>query len=461
MRLMTSALISLLALSGPASSTDASQFATGSVDSGQPYVTLRHPAWTRDAVTYQMSLRQFTKEGTFVAAARDLPRLQRLGVDIIWLMPIHPIGVQARLGTLGSPYSVRDYRTVNPEFGTMEDMKAFVAAAHKLGLHVILDWVDNHSARDNPLTVQHPDWYEKDWKGDFRPATWVTWSDIIDFDYSKPAMRRYMTEAMKFWVAEADVDGFRADYAGGVPLDFWENARAEVEDIKPVFMLAEWEYPDLHRRAFDATYAWRLVQAMKDVAAGRSNVGAINDYFGLQDNAWPREGYRLAFTSNHDVNLSEGTDSELFGPALRSMIALTFIADTMPMIYNGQETASSKRLNFLTKDPIEWKNDSIYEYYNMLIRMKKNNPSLHNGQFGGRMVPVATNLPGQIFSFMREKAKNKVLALFNFSGSNQNVQFSDNQVQGKYKGMDGNSVILSNDSRIGLKPWEYRVFIAN
>ena len=195
-------------------------------------------------------------EGTFKAAQEQLPRLQAMGVDILWLMPIHPIGEKNRKGTLGSPYSVKDYFGVNPEFGTEQDFRDFVTAAHELGMKVILDWVANHSAWDNPLVDEHPEWYSRDWKGDFHPTPWWDWSDIIDFDYSQPGIRQYMTEAMTYWVSEFDVDGYRCDVAGYVPLDFWNNVRKELDAIKPVFMLAEWEERDLHREAFDMTYGW-------------------------------------------------------------------------------------------------------------------------------------------------------------------------------------------------------------
>ena len=218
------ALLALVALGAPARAAD-------------PYDPVdlsgvKHPDWAKNAVLYQLNTRQFTPEGTFRAAEKQLPRLKALGADIIWLMPVHPIGEKNRKGTLGSPYSVRDYYGVNPEFGTMADLKSFVRAAHKLGMHVILDWVANHSAWDNPLVARHPDWYDRDWKGDFRPTPWWDWSDIIDFDFRQTGIRRYMADAMLFWVSEADVDGFRADVAAYMPLDFWERVRGDLDKAK-------------------------------------------------------------------------------------------------------------------------------------------------------------------------------------------------------------------------------------
>ncbi|MGH6611884.1 MAG: alpha-amylase family glycosyl hydrolase, partial [Burkholderiaceae bacterium] len=249
------ALLSVLACVAPSASAAES---TRDPYAPSPYIQIRHPEWTRDAVIYQLNTRQFTREGTLRAAQAELPRLAKLGVGIVWLMPIHPIGEKNRKGTLGSPYTVREYRAVNPELGTLDDLKAFVAEAHRLEMRVILDWVANHTAWDNPLVAQHPDWYVSDWKGDFQPTPWWDWSDIIDLDYAQPGLRKYMTEAMAYWVREADIDGYRCDVAGFVPLDFWNNVRRELEAVKPgnVFLLAEWEERDLHAHAFDMSYAW-------------------------------------------------------------------------------------------------------------------------------------------------------------------------------------------------------------
>ena len=221
-------------------------------------------------------------------------------------------------------------------------------------------------------------------------------------------------------------------------------------------MLADWEYPEFHRKAFDATYAWKLVQAMKDVAGGRADTGALVSYFSWQDNAWPREALKMAYTSNHDLNASEGTDKELFHAALPAMIALTFAADTIPLIYNGQEAGNEKRLNFLTRDPVIWHEDPMGDFYTHLIRWKKANPALHNGQYGGRMVPIKTSLPQKIFSFVRQKDKNKVLAIFNFSNQQQNVEIVDRLAAGKYNNFeDGRSFDIITGMQINIEPWKY------
>ena len=243
---------------------------------------LSHPEWARSASIYQINQRQFTPEGTFRAAEAHLPRLRDFGVDIVWLMPVNPIGERNRKGDLGSPYAVKDYYAVNPEFGTVDDLRHFVDTAHDLGLHVILDWVANHTAWDNVLVTEHPEWYARDWKGDFRPTPWWDWHDIIDLDYSHEGLREWMTAAMVHWVKEVGVDGYRCDVAGFVPLDFWETVRRELDEVKPVFMLAEWEARDLQVRAFDATYAWSWNETMHRIAHGMAGLDVLTDLLRLE-----------------------------------------------------------------------------------------------------------------------------------------------------------------------------------
>lgn len=425
-----------------------------------PYVKLTHPGWSRGAVLYQLNTRQFTEEGTFKAATRELPRLKDLGVDILWLMPIHPIGEVNRKGSLGSPYSVKDYYGVNPEFGTLEDLKAFVAAAHELGMHVILDWVANHTAWDNPLVLQRPDWYARDWKGDFRPTPWWDWSDIIDLDYSKPELRRYMTEAMKYWVETVDIDGFRCDVAGYVPLDFWENARAELEAIKPVFMLAEWEGRDVHARAFDATYAWSWNNSVHAIAMGKADVGALFGYYSGNESAWPDDAYRMVYVSNHDQNAWDGTESERFGEALEAAIVLSVVGEGIPLIYNGQEAGEEKRLAFFDKDPINWREHRIGDLYRKLFALKHSTRALWNGAAGARMIPVVNSAPSKVLSFVRFGDEDGVFAVINFSPEAQTVTFPQSLHHGRYtEYFSGAEAHFDADSKLVLEPWSYRIYV--
>ncbi len=423
----------------------------------KPFVTLANPEWTRDAVLYQINTRQFTREGTFAAAEKELPRLKALGVDILWLMPIHPIGEKNRKGSLGSPYSVKDYLGVNPEFGTVEDLRSFVDAAHEQGFKVILDWVANHSAWDNPLVTEHPDWYIKDWKGDFQPTPWWDWSDIIDFDWTNRDLRKYMTEAMVYWVKEVGVDGFRCDVAGYVPLDFWENARAELEAVKPVFMLAEFNHRDVHRVAFDASYAWGWNNAMHDIAVGKANTGALYGYYSENESAWPIEAMRMTYVENHDQNAWEGTSFERFGPALPAAIVLSFVGEGIPLVHNGVEAGNEKRLEFFEKDPIAWRQHPNGDLIRRLIAYRKTHPALRNGKWGARMVGVENSSPQQVFSFLRERDADRIFVVMNFSPERRTVNFPTAQAQGDYEDFNGGRVTINPETAMTLEPWGWRV----
>jgi len=426
----------------------------------KPAVRLTHPEWSKNAVLYQLNTRQFTKEGTLKAATAQLPRLKALGADVIWLMPIHEIGVKNRKGTLGSPYSVKDYYSVNPELGTLDDLKAFTAEAHRLGLQVILDWVANHTAWDNPLTVQHPDWYERALDGHFRPTPWWDWSDIINLSYAKAETRQYMTEAMMYWVREADIDGFRADVAGFVPLDFWETARAQLETIKPVFLLAEWEMRDVHYAAFDASYAWSWSEAMRKIARGEADVNALFVFYSWNESAYPREAMRLVMTSNHDQNAWEGTEFEWFGPAREAAIVLSVVGEGLPLIYNGQEAGNEKRLAFFERDPIVWREHPQGRLFKTLFALKHANRALWNGQWGGRMHSVVNSAPGKVLSFFRRVEGDQVFAAINFSGQARSVTFTGSHHLGAYvDAFSGEAMTLENTTAITLPAWGYRVLV--
>ncbi len=426
----------------------------------KPYVKIKHPDWSKNAAIYQVNTRQFSAEGTFRAVEQQLPRLHKLGIDIIWLMPIHPIGEENRKGTLGSPYAVKDYFAVNPEFGTMEDLKKLVAAAHDQGMHVILDWVANHTAWDNVIVHEHPEWYDRDYKGDLHPTPWWDWSDIIDLDYSQPGLREYMTRAMKFWVEEAGVDGYRCDVAGFVPLDFWNEVRKELDEIKPVFMLAEWEARDLHAEAFDMTYAWSWNEAMHKICTGKADVNSLYTYYAWNECAFPPNSIRMTFVSNHDKNSWEGTMWEQFGSGLEAAIALSVVGEGMPLIYNGQEAGNRKRLEFFEKDPIQWQEHPIGELYSKLFSLMKENTALWHVSWGATMIKVPNNAESQVLSFVRQNEKDKVFAVFNFSDRLIRVEFEEELYYGSYTEFNTvKKVMLENDSVIKMSPWSYKIFI--
>ncbi len=426
----------------------------------KPYVQLSNPEWLRDAVIYEINTRQFTPEGTFRSATNQLPAIKELGADIIWLMPVHTIGSKNRKGRLGSPYSVQDYYHIHPDLGNEDDLKHLVKEAHRLGMYVILDWVANHTAWDNVLVKRHPEWYARDWKGDFRPSQWWDWSDIIELDYSHAGLRKYIIDAMKYWIREFDLDGFRADMAGFVPLDFWELARKELEEIKPVFMLAEWESRDMHANAFDAGYAWSWWDAVYDIANKKvPDLAPLHVYYSWNDRFYPKESIRMTFVTNHDKNAWEGTSRELFGDALEAAIVLSFAGDGMPLIYNGQEAGDTKKLAFFEKDPIPWKEHPHGELYKKLIRLKKNNPALWNGQWGGPVIQVQNSRDDLVLSFLRQKEENRVLALINFSDYTQQIQFHTEVHYGQYVDQEtGVKTSFSADTKLRLAPWKAKIF---
>jgi len=427
-----------------------------------PYVKLHHPDWVKNATIYQINTRQFTTEGTFRAAEAQLPRLKALNIDILWLMPIHEIGLKHRKGPLGSPYAVRDYYSVNPEFGTLADLKHFVAAAHALGMHVILDWVANHTAWDNVLVAQHPEWYQRDWKGSFRPTPWWDWSDIINLDYHQPGLRRYMTGALKYWVQEADVDGYRCDVAGFVPLDFWNNARKELDAIKPVFMLAEWESRDLHAEAFDMTYAWSWYDAVSAIAKGKSDLNSLFVYYSWNESSFPPDCLRMTFLSNHDKNSWEGTMNEQFGAAAPAAAVLSVVGDGLPLLYNSQESGETKRLQFFERDPIVWQEHPMGELYRRLFALKHANTALWNGHWGALMVNVPNSARAEVLSFVRRNEHDKVFAVINFSAKPQPVRFEETLCHGAYtEYFTREKVTVSADTEFTLPAWGYRVLVAD
>jgi len=426
----------------------------------EPYVQIQHPEWSRDAVIYQVNTRQFTPEGTFAAAQQQLPRLKELGVDILWLMPVQEIGLKNRKGSLGSPYSIRDYKSVNAEFGDLVSLKRFVDAAHGLGMHVILDWVANHTAWDNPLVEEHPDWFRRNFAGEFHSPSWTDWSDVIQLDYSHPGLRRYMADAMRWWVAEVGMDGFRCDVAGFVPLDFWNQVRADLDQVRPVFMLAEWDTRDLHAKAFDMTYAWSWNDALHRIASGKADVNALNSYHYRDENSWPHDAMRMLFVSNHDKNAWEGTQFERFGDALENAIVLSVVSKGMPLIYNGQEAGNTKRLDFFERDPIEWREHPVGDLYRRLIALKKAHSALWNGRWGAAMEQVVNSEPARVFSFVRQDENDKVFGVFNFSGEPVTVSFSGALPHGSYREFNnGDPVAIGGGFELQLPAWSNRVFV--
>lgn len=298
----------------------------------QPSVEYRHPAWSYPANIYELNTRQFTPEGTFTAAEKHLPRLRDMGVEIIWLMPVYPIGVEERKGELGSYYAISDYKAINPEFGTLADFRHFVDAAHKLGFKVIIDWVANHTSRD-AVWLDSLSWYVLDEQG--IPTPQYDWTDVAKLNYANPNMRNAMIDAMLFWVRQHGVDGFRCDVAGEVPIEFWERAVDSLRVAKPdIFMLAEAEQPGLHAKVFDMTYAWRLHHILNNIAKGKDNADSLRSALAKEARRFPQDAMRMVFTSNHDENSWKGSEIERMGSAAPTFAVLTYLLPGMPLVYN-------------------------------------------------------------------------------------------------------------------------------
>ena len=323
-----------------------------SVSCSQEKAEPAHPEWAYDAVIYEMNVRQYTPEGTLAAAAQHLPRLKELGTDVVWLMPIYPIGVKERKGTLGSYYAISDYCDVNPEFGTLADFDAFLDEAHKEGLKVILDWVANHTSPDAKWIDGKPlDWYERDSLGN--TIVQYDWTDIAALNYDNEDMRHEMRESMRFWL-DRGIDGFRCDMACEVPMDFWKGTIDSLRnEFGHIYMLAEGEDPQLHEAGFDASYSWELHHMLNAIAQGRSNADSLRNYLSRNVERFGEDAFRLMFTSNHDENSWAGTEFERMGDAAEVMAALTFtLPQGQPLIYTGQEVGFDHRFLFFEKDPI-------------------------------------------------------------------------------------------------------------
>ena len=417
------------------------------------------PEWAKSAVTYEVNIRQYTPEGTFKAFEAHLPRLKELGVDILWLMPVTPISVKNRKGSLGSYYSVKDYKAINPEFGTMDDFKNLVNKAHEMGFKVIVDWVANHTGWDNPWITEHPEWYTHDSTGAIIPPN-LDWSDIADLNFDSQPMRHAMIDAMKFWLNETNIDGFRCDVAWGVPQDFWEAATASLDSVKPVFMLAEDEdHPGFLEKAFESDYAWKFHHLINDVAQGKKKAADIRAYFSGEANKYAPGSFPMQFITNHDENSWAGSEYERMGDAVQAFAALTFTVEGMPLIYSGQEAGLKKRLLFFEKDTINWSDLSMQKFYASLVKLKHDNQALWNGNYGGSMNLLDVSVPDRVFAFSREQDGNEVIAIFNLSGETSETSVKM-QKPGDYTDyFSGEKLSLGADATLSLAPWSYKIFI--
>jgi len=425
----------------------------------QPESTVQSPSWSYDKVIYEVNLRQFTSTGTINEFKEHLPRLKELGAEILWLMPIHPIGEINRKGKLGSYYSVKDYFDIDPALGTKEDFAGLVKEVHSLGMFIIIDWVANHTSWDNEWTNEHPDFYKKDSTGKFIPPV-PDWSDVIALDYNNKKLWEKMTEALEYWVKDFNIDGYRCDVAEMVPIEFWNSLRPRLEKIKPVFMLAEAESPGLHLHAFDMSYSWEFHHLLERIVKKEKDATAILHELEKEAKHYPSNSFRMRFTTNHDENSWNGTEFEKFGDGADAMAVLSATIPGMFLIYSGQEAGNRKRLDFFEKDNIEWKESKYTDFYKKLFNLKKENPALWNGKKGGEFKYVLPSDEKSIFSFVREKDGNKIFVVVNLSEQKQDVGFNSSVIAGTYNELFwSEKVNIEKKYKLTLNPWEDKVFV--
>jgi cyclomaltodextrinase / maltogenic alpha-amylase / neopullulanase len=369
--------------------------------------------WIRDAVIYEVYPRSFSKEGTFNAITAKLDQLKDLGVTILWLMPIHQIGQEKKKGSVGSPYAVRDYYSINPDYGTAQELRRLITEAHKRGLKVIIDIVANHTSWDSVL-MKNPEFYKRDAQG---KITWpYDWTDVAWLNYENPKLREYVTEMLKHWIREFDLDGFRCDVAGEIPVDFWEKARVEIEKIKPdIIMVAEASKADLMVKAFDLDYAWPLHSALNQVLMQNSPATTIRRVWEEERAKFPRGAVHMYFSDNHDESRAIARFGERGALAAS---ALVFMLDGVPLLYNGMEvgdTTESGAPALFEKLPIFWgiteRRPQFPSFYKQIIPLRRDQPAIRNGE----ITWIRNSDEQRVISFLRGTGKQEVLVTINLS----------------------------------------------
>lgn len=448
MKIICAAMTVLLLLSGCSSKAN----------SPKDTSKFRSPDWAKNTTIYEVNVRQYTKEGTFKAFENHLSRLKELGVDTLWFMPINPISKEKRQGTLGSYYAVQNYKEVNPEFGTIDDFKELVNKCHSMGFKVIIDWVANHTGWDNPW-IKNKDWYLQNEKGEIVSPPGLNWDDVAQLNYNNKDMRKTMLEDMEYWIKDINIDGFRCDHAEGVPVGFWEEARAALDKIKPVYMLAEDDTkPEFLDKAFNTNYGFDLYKTMNGLATNSSSVASLESSIDKIKDDYSKGAYPLLFTSNHDENSWNGTEYERLGGAVKTMAALTYVVPGVPLIYTAQEFGMNKRLKFFEKDQIEEKKSDMTDLYKELNKLRKDNKALWNYD-GDKNATYLEGSNADVFTIVREKDGNTVIGVFNFTNKKINSKIKFDNLAGKYKDYEsGQTVNLEKEQSVDLEAWGFKIY---
>ena len=408
---------------------------------------------------YEVNTRQYTQEGTFRAFSRHLDRLADMGIDILWFMPVTPISQQGRKGTLGSYYAASDHRSVNPEFGSLQDFQALVKKAHQLGMRVIIDWVANHTGCDHHWTQTHPEFYKRNEDGQFFDAH--GWDDVIDLDYNYPGLRKEMIDSMRWWIDQCGIDGFRCDMAMLTPADFWAEARAALDPVKPLFWLAELdplENPQ-HMTVFDAGYAWRWMHASREfLEPWHHRVHQLEETLHKYANPQENPGWPAWFTSNHDENSWNGTEYEKYGDMALPLAVFSCTWPGIFLMYSGQELPNNKRLAFFDRDPIEWTTDvpGLHNFFKQLLGLRNTHPAFSTGN----ALRLQTSHDNHVFSYLRITENSAILVVLNLSGYRHwDFTIRDVRLSGSFTELfSGKEQDFAQDSGIDLAPWAYQVW---
>jgi glycosidase len=413
------------------------------------------PDWVKDAVIYEIFPRQYSKKGDFNSITADLDRLQNIGVTVLWLMPVHPIGQLKKKGTIGSPYAVQDFYAVNPDYGTKEDLKRLIAESHRRGMKVIIDIVANHTSWDSVM-MKTKGFHTTNDKGEVIPPI-ADWADVADLNYDNPELRKYMIEMLKYWVREFDLDGFRCDVAGFVPTDFWETARAEVDKIKAdTIWLAEWESPDLLVKAFNLDYSWANHAILDKVLHGQAPAYEIRKTWEADRAKNPRGAIRMRFSDNHDERRAIARFGERGALAAQ---ALAFTLDGVPMFYNGMEAGDTTESGFpalFEKMPVFWdaavRRPEFPKFYKGMTELRKNSIALRRGD----LTWLKNSDEARVLTFKRTSGNEEIIVAINTTSA---PFFGSTEAAGVYEEItphvEGKTAGLPS---LSLESFGYRIF---
>mgnify|MGYP006088856917 FL=1 len=414
----------------------------------------------KDGVIYEVNIRQYSESGRFDDFTKDIYKLKDLGVKIIWLMPIHPISKVKRKGTLGSYYSISDYKDVNPEFGNKQDFDELIAEAHKNDMLVILDWVANHTGWDHHWIKTNPEYYTTNSKGEItdpiNPDTGESWgwTDVADLNFDNMEMQNEMIEAMEYWVNEHNIDGYRADAAHSCPPSFWKKSIERLNNIKNVIMLAESDgyHPGGFEliEMFDMSYNWSGHHVLNNIAKKENNSDDLSFNINRNYKDLSAEHILMNFTSNHDENTWAGTVFDRYGDGAKTFGALTYFLPGIPLIYNGQEYGLEKRLEFFEKDFIPKNKSDFYNFYSILNTIKKENHLLNiDPEVKFEIIELENK---NIVCFKRSKENDSMYFIANLS--NETLEF-ETGIKGSFKTLINNTIYNLGSNK--LKAWEFHI----